>query len=273
MCLTPITLTRNYRKLGERWSNAADRVPCGKCIACRRRRSSAWAFRLEQEQKVSETALFITLTYADTPRSFNGNMTLDKRDFQLFMKRLRKQNQKKLKYYACGEYGSKFKRPHYHMILFNLTGKIEKKLTKAWTNGFVDIGNCEPASIRYTTNYITKSIWEPENELDDREKEFSLMSKKLGLSYLTPAMVQHHTSKLIGCVTRSGGQLQGLPRYFKNKIFSSEERKKIAQEMRELTELNVEKHFGLEGNNTHIQWKKDQERKERKNRILERQSL
>ena len=48
-------------------------------------------------------------------------MSLRKRDFQLFMKRLRKKySDDRIRFYACGEYGSETFRPHYHAILFGL---------------------------------------------------------------------------------------------------------------------------------------------------------
>ena len=94
------------------WLNAID-VPCGKCPNCKKRRVNEWVFRLQEEDKVSSTSYFITLTY-DTvvvPISPNGFMTLKKRDLQLFWKRLRKAIGKgpKIRYYAVGEYGSKSK--------------------------------------------------------------------------------------------------------------------------------------------------------------------
>ena len=47
--------------------------------------------------------------------------TLRKRDYQLFMKRLRKAfPNDKIRFYAAGEYGPKTLRPHYHAILFGL---------------------------------------------------------------------------------------------------------------------------------------------------------
>ena len=40
-------------------------APCGQCINCKQRLRTQWAFRLEQEQKRSNSCLFITLTYDD----------------------------------------------------------------------------------------------------------------------------------------------------------------------------------------------------------------
>jgi hypothetical protein len=48
-------------------------------------------------------------------------MSLDKSEFQKFMKRLRKAfPNKRIRYYMCGEYGEKSRRPHYHAILFGI---------------------------------------------------------------------------------------------------------------------------------------------------------
>ena len=75
-------------------------IPCGKCLGCRLEYSRQWANRCMLELGYHESSWFVTLTYDDAhlPRSFYGNpdtgeavpcATLYKRDFQLFMKRLR----------------------------------------------------------------------------------------------------------------------------------------------------------------------------------------
>lgn len=58
-----------------------------------------------------KNASFVTLTYDND--SLPGDSGLHKEDFQRFMKRLRKYSGYDLKYFACGEYGGRFKRPHY----------------------------------------------------------------------------------------------------------------------------------------------------------------
>lgn len=212
MCISPITLKRNRDEWKEGIAHSTTRkVPCGKCPICIKRKVNNWVFRLTEEIKTSETSFFLTLTYDDLqlPLDYNGNPTLQKTDFQKFMKRLRKhvkndetknrrvlrQNGEitpeytKLKYYMCGEYGSKTQRPHYHMIILNLPLKYvqrEALINSIWQHGHVDRAECNIKTIRYVVGYINKGSIVPSNELDDRQKEFSLMSKGMGAKYLTP---------------------------------------------------------------------------------------
>ena len=96
-------------------------IPCGKCDGCRLDYARQWADRCMLEAKYHDKNSFITLTYNDDniPVAENGNYTLVKKDFQDFMKRLRESiGDVKIRYYACGEYGSKSLRPHYHAIIF-----------------------------------------------------------------------------------------------------------------------------------------------------------
>ena len=57
-----------------------------------KRRATQWMFRLQWEDKYSDTSAFMTYTYADetVPISPNGLLTLDKKHHTDFMKRLRK---------------------------------------------------------------------------------------------------------------------------------------------------------------------------------------
>lgn len=199
------------------------KVPCNKCIDCLQQRASNWAFRLVQEEQIHAVSAFVTLTYSDEniPISPGQKQTLLKKDLQLFFKRLRKQTDvKSIKYYACGEYGGVTQRPHYHMIIFDA---LEIDIIQNWSHGLIDYATVTPASIRYVTNYVCKPRLEPSLE-DDREPEFSLMSKGLGKNYLTPQMVSYHKTTLKNYVTLQGGQKSALPRYLKDKIFDEDEK-------------------------------------------------
>lgn len=171
-CLTPflVNLKLENRKVP---------VPCGKCPDCLKRRISGWSFRLMTEEKRSLSSHFITLTYSPQHVALTrgGYMTLSKRDVQLFLKRLRKRNTgTQIKYYACGEYGGKYSRPHYHILLFNADINT---ISPSWEKGSVHFGSVSGASIGYTLKYMSKPSRIPMHVKDDRIKEFSLMSKNL----------------------------------------------------------------------------------------------
>lgn len=116
------------------------KLPCGQCVGCRLERSRQWAIRCVHEASLHSTNSFITLTFSPEYLETRSNKwSLDYREFQLFMKRLRRKFGK-VRFYHCGEYGEMCRqcnqslymcarssckkmdkilgRPHYHACLF-----------------------------------------------------------------------------------------------------------------------------------------------------------
>lgn len=218
--------------------------PCGRCPPCVKRRVSQWSFRLLQQSKISNSAIFLTLTYdtENVPISKNGYMTLCFKDVQKFLKRLRKSQIKdgiedKVKYYLCGEYGGITLRPHYHLIIFN--AQI-KHIEKTWQLGQTHYGNVEGASIGYTLKYMSKLSRIPMHKNDDRTPERALMSKGLGANYMTPKMINWHKADLKNrmYVNAEENIKIGMPRYYKDKIYNEDERDIISEYMQEKTEID-----------------------------------
>jgi hypothetical protein len=229
-------------------------LPCGKCYECKTKRVSAWAFRLQKQAEISISAFFITITYAESPRTKNNFQTISKIDVQKFFKRLRKTQETKIKYYAVGEYGSKTKRPHYHLIIFNLEGtkdQVYNKIEKAWSldssMGHIHIGELNVKTIAYTLKYISKESKIPLFKRDDRLPEFSLMSKGMGKNYLTPQMIKYHRSKMNDRfhVTTSEGFKIAIPRYYKDRIYTLKERQKIGTHFKN-NPPDVDNSFGIQ---------------------------
>lgn len=209
-------------------------LPCGRCEKCTSRRTSGWSYRLMKQYDTCHTAYFVTLTY-DTdhvPITKKGYMSLAKRDVQLFMKRLRKSDKGKIRYYLCGEYGSIKNRPHYHAIMFDVSNI--KNIENAWTLGQVHIGTVTKASVGYTLKYISKPTRIPMHSNDDRVKEFSLMSKRIGATYLTEAMQIWHKSDLLDrmYIPIEDGKKIAMPRYYKDKLYEIEERQAISEKQK-----------------------------------------
>lgn len=222
-CLAPIVLMRDEPNADGYYS---DKVPCGKCVSCIKRRTAQWVFRLQQELKFSDSAIFLTCTYDDDKLKYTSHgPTLVYRDHQLFIKRLRKAATKSiqpLKYYAVGEYGANFERPHFHYILYNLLGyqKEELFLHSTWGNGHIDIGTVTSASIAYVTGYVNKKIIKPKIH-DLRKPERPFMSKGLGAKWLTESTTTYYHRKKLPYIQIAGGEKVSMPRYYKNKLYDS----------------------------------------------------
>lgn len=211
----------------------------------------------------SKSVHFVTLTYRpeDIRLTAKGYMDLRKSDLQKFFKKMRINRQRSknyprpdrkisrggkkllengppkkiikykdpypIKYYAAGEYGSKSRRPHYHIILFNASSE---EVLKAWSHGDVHFGKFSAASATYTLKYISKDLGKYHHQNDDRQKEFALMSKKLGDNYLTKSNIKYHRDgkglwslAQRFCLQIPGGKKIAIPRYYKQKIWSPQE--------------------------------------------------
>lgn len=169
--------------------------PCGQCLGCRMERSRQWAIRCSLEAQLWPENIFLTLTYDDA--HLPPNFSLRKRDFQLFMKRLRKEYGAGIRFFAAGEYGTKSLRPHYHAILFNfrpsdgepITGGcqplfISPSLMRLWPYGYHSYGNVTFESSAYVARYCLKKLTGPDQKnYGLREPEFALMSRRPGIGH------------------------------------------------------------------------------------------
>lgn len=237
------------------------RVPCGKCLPCQKKRRSEWSLRLEHEYLFSDSAQFITLTYNDhhIPRTKEGYQTLHKKHLQDYIKRLRndhvkyvsellniskkevKHRVKPLRYYAVGEYGSKTRRPHYHLILFNMDIANLAPITNQWKAGFTDVGTVTAASINYVTKYMFKQF---NRKTDKRTPPFSIMSKGrkdtpygiIGHAYLDNYGIHHIQSESLE-VRDQNGSLRRLPKAYLHRLFTNKE------DRLELSRISYEKHI------------------------------
>lgn len=185
-----------------------------------------WSVRLLHEQKGYDTdCCFITLTYDEE----HNPKTLVPKDLQDFWKRLRKYSGLKLRYFACGEYGSKTMRPHYHAIVFGLPNNDDtrKLLVDCWNKCSPDrflpksggLAPITPADIMYVCGYVQKKY----ADSTDYEKlglvpPFQRQSKGLGLEELDRNDVLKQQIETLGYIPYQGKKL-GVPRYYIDKRF------------------------------------------------------
>lgn len=249
-------------------------IPCGKCDECRLQKSKEWANRLMMEMKYSRAAYFLTLTYNDVhvPKSFSCDpetgeafpvQTLQKKQVQDWLKRLRKAfakeygspapfdpenpdtwyDERRVRYYLCGEYGGQTYRPHYHVILFSPpipdadfksapaftseTGSMgfnSDWLTKTWSDdlgeiGFITYSEVTWKTCAYVARYCLKKRYGAEKEfytVHNIEPEFSLQSVKPGIGWLYymehPDLLQY---EYITLGTENDSLKFAPPRYFR----------------------------------------------------------
>lgn len=200
-------------------------VPCGQCIGCRLDYAKQWAERCSLEAAMYEENMFLTLTYNDE----NLPLNCSKKDFQLFIKRLRNHfSDREIRFFGCGERGSLSGRPHYHIIIFNAKFNDLKylkhsgennlytspTLEKLWPYGFSTIGEADYNSINYTARYVMKKIKGKQSD------EFLLMSRRpgIGAEYLKKNIDKIKAQDLIYFPFSESKKQASLSRYFKNQI-------------------------------------------------------
>lgn len=240
-------------------------VPCGQCVGCRLEYSRQWANRCMLELQYHDSSFFVTLTYDDehVPRSVYADpetgeafqsLTLSKRDFQLFMKRLRKAfPDDKIRFFMAGEYGSNTFRPHYHAIIFGLhlsdlrpykrseqgfTYYISDSLSRCWSDrsgksiGYAVVAPVTWETCAYTARYVMKKLNGSAAEFYSSHNivpEFTLMSRKPGIAkqYFDdhPDLYEFD---MINITTPKGGRSFKPPRYF-DKLFDLENSDELAE--------------------------------------------
>lgn len=190
-------------------------LPCGHCYMCSLDYSRMWASRIVLESREHKQNSFITLTYAegicpDVP---------SKRDWQLFMKRLRKEVGWPIRFFACGEKGEKTGRSHMHAIIFgyDFPDKVPLKrsgsgliiyrsptLERLWPYGISSIGEVSPDSAQYVAKYSLKRKM---TGVDSGE--WVLMSRRPGIGANGFDPKDYDTDRLY-----LNGQKFKIPRYF-----------------------------------------------------------
>lgn len=221
------------------------KVPCGKCIGCILDKANDWATRCYCETKGWTNNCFITLTYND--KNLPENEQLRKKDLQDFWKRLRYHYQGKetwvnpqngrienpIRYFACGEYGPKTKRPHYHACVFNWKPSdlkfykenhqgdklyTSKELTKIWGKGFVIVGNLTYQSACYVARYVSKKIFKQKElyKIANFTKEYTTCSTNggIGLKYWKENIKKITNNKGIFIKIKDKVKNKRIPKYF-----------------------------------------------------------
>lgn len=240
------------------------KVPCGQCIGCRLDKAQAWAIRCTHEAQMHKDNCFITLTYDQ--QSVPADYSVKLRDWQLFMKRLRKHYGQGVRFLAVGEYGGRGLRPHYHALLFGMRFGDERllkvgkhgpifrspTLERLWPSGTHEIDAVNARTAGYCARYSMKKVngdradahYTRVSPIDGNtyrvSTEFMVMSRRPGLG---TSWLQKHKAVSFGTYTRQDGstrlavaadyiiidgQRRKVPRFYTDKL-NEEETKKLKQ--------------------------------------------
>jgi hypothetical protein len=247
MCLYPrLIRNRKYtanKKNGGIIPEVKDRrvlmvpVGCGKCIECKKQKAREWQVRLQEDIRVNKNAKFVTLTFNEREliklensikklKGYDRDNEVCRKAVRRFTERWRKKYKKTVRHWLVTELGSQnTERVHMHGLLW--TDEPTEVIQERWHYGNVWVGDYVNGK---TINYIVKYV----NKTDKAHKEYNsriFTSKGIGRDYIHRSDIKRNEYNENGKTietykTRQGTEL-ALPIYYRNKIYTDDEKEKL----------------------------------------------
>lgn len=213
-------------------------IPCGRCRSCMRKRAFDWLYRLSCEHYHALDLGFqpMTLDLDVAPEYYDDLCKNPSIYLRRFTDLVRKTIGKSMRYMFISEYGKKHGRWHLHGMVFNLQPSEMSFVLGCWRYGrsvskvIYSIGGYD-----YRVKYIFKDFFD--GRRDFFRKKFTpteyaarpgrvWCSPGIGLGYFTPEVIKSlRCNDYITAIVRDyKGRTRYLPRYFRDKVFSDEER-------------------------------------------------
>lgn len=219
-------------------------IGCGNCMECRKKKASEWRVRLCEEVRVNDTGIFVTLTFSNAtirrfyhklkkmhkkaglmmPEGYDLDNAIAKYGVQTFINRYRMKFGEYPRYWLITELGhAGTENIHLHGVIFD---SDREKIKDRWGDDFVFFGySMNDTCINYMIKYVTK--------MDADHKYYKpkiFCSRGIGKNYL-----ERYDSKLNtfkgGSTDESykfkNGSKCSLPIYYRNKIYTDEEREDL----------------------------------------------
>lgn len=232
-------------------------IACGNCIECRKKKAREWQVRLLEDIKTNKNGKFVTLTFSNESikeisemppnkqwkgiqglTGYDANNAIAIHAVRLFNERWRKKYKKAIRHWLITELGHEgTQNIHLHGIIW--TNESMDEVERIWKYGIIWKGKKvgmkgnEPILQNYvndtTVGYMTKYV----NKIDEVHKEYKaviLSSPGIGRNYTNT-----HDSKKNEFRgeqtketyrTKTGHQIS-MPTYWRNKIYTEEEREKL----------------------------------------------
>ncbi len=209
-------------------------VACGNCMECRKQKARQWQVRLQEELRNNKNGKMVTLTLSNEAiaelsegielEGYDLDNEIATKAVRRYLERWRKKYKKSCRHWLVTELGqTSTERVHIHGIMW--TDEVED-ITKIWKYGQTWVGDY--VSER-TVNYIVKYI----SKIDVLHKEYKskvLTSAGIGSGYMermdsTGNEYKEGKTREV-YITREGVKLN-LPIYYRNKIYTEEEKEKL----------------------------------------------
>lgn len=220
-------------------------VGCQDCIECRKQKARSWQIRLLEDIKTNKNGKFITLTFSDesyaelseeiikqdakekieTPKGYILDNRIATLAMRRFNERWRQKTGKALRHWMVTELGHKgTENIHMHGIIW--TNKDIDTIKDTWKYGFIWMGKYVNGS---TVNYIVKYV--NKRDLDHKSyKSIILTSPGIGANYMNNEdwkKNKYNGTDTIETYRTETGHKIAMPIYWRNKIYSEEEREKL----------------------------------------------
>ena len=222
-------------------------VGCGKCMECMKQKANGWRTRLLEEVRNDNTGKFVTLSFSDESlnrlgkdknikylEGYEQDNAIAKKALRKFLETWRKKTGKSVKHWCVTELGGNYtERIHIHGILFTndiqlIKEKWQERTVKGKKVGFgnVWIGDYVNES---TIHYIVKYL----HKVDVKHKEYKsivLTSAGIGKKYLDRNDSKRNAfngDKTIQTYKTKEGKTIGIPKYYRNKLYTEEEREEL----------------------------------------------
>lgn len=216
-------------------------IGCKKCIECRKQKASEWRVRLNEEYRHDQNAIFVTLTFSDEsirrlarkikksegvlPKGYEFDNAVAAKAVRYFCENWRKKHGKSVKHWFITELGHEgTENVHLHGIVWS---KDKNAIEKAWRQGWIYFGySFSEKGINYFTKYV--------NKIDVDHKEYVskiFCSAGIGKGYLDRIDSKRNIFSRFGetdelYINRQGFKM-ALPIYYRNKLYTEEERENL----------------------------------------------
>lgn len=222
-------------------------IPCGNCIECRKQLASDWRVRMTEEIKCHQYNYFITLTFSNEEliklvKFFNccESNRIAGYAVRRFLERWRKKYKKSVKHWLITELGHQnTERIHLHGILFCDMQMTTPEIQSIWKYGEIWVGEyCNLKTINYIVKYVTK--------IDNDHKGFQgqiLCSPGIGAQWVKnhegDIRYQYRPGRTRTDYVLNTGTKIKMPTYYKNKMFTEEERELIWRDFMDMQKISI----------------------------------